>query len=561
MTSKVSPSAELEPLLADHLNSNDKFNDTMSPSCAPIDLIDIALKNVYPDTVKDVVTWPSAVLSRYLKEECAESPPNLEAMLKWAKVNNVAPIINPKDYTFVSHMHDAAFPNKLGAGQMDAICSIPGNIWLDLTSMYQGCWDGYVYIRHTKPVVERLHVIMLESSQQAVVLSGYDTDPMGLKRKISLALGDCRAALAVDTFPTLYQTVCGADSSEFVNTIASISAQLETVELPVDKYFSRLWCYVERLAVRDAVPHYVLNGKGGRDMGPFVDLMERALADLKKIAGHLDIASTATITVFNPKRFKNRHIVYAMNNFSRTLSTLRKLWGVHIDAGATAADEVLDPWSNIETLDCYCSADRVTVYEIECSIRGVTPNTVDYCFCLQLALGCQPVALGSLLDFMADETKAQCCTLLESCPEATRTPYAALVRASFGLARKISAVDLAVARHPESLLTALKSIVADGSLAFRWLDHAHRNGNINMRLNFWSLVKLRRHCCYVIHKKHKRYFELRFDGQQYRLGAMAETSVPDTWPLPKTFNPMTSAGPIFKIERRFRESQRSLAIR
>ena len=126
------------------------LRNSVGEECDGIDLQDIAIKHLYPPSIKDVLTWPSTVLSAFLMEECQEKPPSLEDLLVWGKLKGFCPSINPAEYTFISHMHDNSYPNKLGPGQIQSICSIPGNIWLDLTSMYQGCWGGYEYLRHTK---------------------------------------------------------------------------------------------------------------------------------------------------------------------------------------------------------------------------------------------------------------------------------------------------------------------------------------------------------------------------------------------------------------------------
>lgn len=489
-----------------------------------IDLQDIAIKHLYPDSLKDVITWPSKVLGTYLLEECVDKPPSLENLLVWGKEKGFTPSINPDAYTFISHMHDNAFPNKLGPGQIDSICSIPGNIWLDLTSMYQGCWGGYEYVRHTKPIVQRLHEIMLGSTEQAVVLSGYDTDPMRINGKLKNAIGNCETALKYDFFVGLHEKLCDGRNRTFRSKLDEVREALPEVELPVDKYFSRLWCYVERLAVHGDVPNYVLNGKGGKHLDRIVSVLSSIQTDLITIANYLHFPMNKTITVFQPYFYNKRHIVYSIRSIEGVLATIRKLWGVK----GSQQEGPLDPWSSVESLECYCDADRVIVYSIECSLRGVIAKPVEYCAALQIALG-RPELAQDQLDILRSTY----------CPDKKKVVnLRGVFRESFGMVRQIDALQVARENSlelPQAIETILNSVFE----FIAWIDVAQRSDNLNIRMSFWSLIKLQKLKYYILHRKMSRHFRLEFDGNGWNVCSLVETPI-NTFPLPKTFNPMSN---------------------
>jgi hypothetical protein len=505
-----------------------------------IHLQEIAINHLYPTSLHDVIAWPSAVLARFLREECQNKPPSLENLLVWAKENSLGPLINPPEYIFISHMHDNAFPNKLGPGQIEAICSISGNIWLDLTSMYQGCWGGYEYTRHTKPIVERLHEIMLGSTAQAVVLSGYDTDPMRISPKLNAALATCRLILQYDFFTPLHEKLCDGHLTSFVSKVDNAEALLNEVELPIDRYFSRLWCYVERLAVHGNEPDYVLNGKGGKNLTALVEALANIQSDLKLIADHFHFPMDETITVFKPFFYNKRFLVYGIRGIEGVLSTIRKLWGIE----GSRLEGSLDPWSSVETLDCYCDADRVIVYSIECSLRGIEAKPVEYCVALQIALGKAELPVDQL-------------TLLRKSvvPSSSSSSWKhrGLFREGYGLVRQIDAIQVA-REHDMTTEEAIRRISECGPDLIAWIDAANKADNLNIRMKFWSLIHLSRLEYYIMHRKRSRHFRLIFDGTGSNIVALVDAPI-NTYPLPKVFNPMSNMKAAIALTMRLKEKQ------
>eukprot|EP00164_Ancoracysta_twista_P002325 GFYU01003073.1.p1 GENE.GFYU01003073.1~~GFYU01003073.1.p1 ORF type:complete len:512 (-),score=115.62 GFYU01003073.1:161-1696(-) len=472
---------------------------------------ELAAAHDYPDTVKDVITWPAPVLVKYLRERCSNSSPSLEDMLTWGPPLGHHPAVNPPEYTFVSHMQDGAAPNKLGDGQIAAIEKVTGQVWLDLTSMYQGIFEGYAYVRHTKPIVERLHTIMLGASAQAIVLSGYETDPMNLKGRCRGLLDGLQRVVNYEWFIDAHKEVCQTPS--FPEKVQNVVAALAAAELPVDKYFGRLWCYVERLAITKDKPDYVLNGKGGHGLDALVGALEVVLEDMKRVASHTNFPLDTTITIFQRRMYKRRELKYAVRDVTRMLTQLKTLWGTRAsrDAGA------LDPWSSVQTLDCYCDADRVVVYQIECSIRGVDKNPVDYCACLQLALG-----------------KSQL------------PGEHAMIRESFGRARQIDA--LTVCEEVDGIvgIPARDRVLCDGQLMFEWLHRAQSAGNVEVRQSFFTLMHVKSFEYFIEHKGGvKRHFKFRRNGITWRIVCVAETSVPGK-PVPRLFNPTSNIKPVLE---------------
>jgi hypothetical protein len=48
---------------------------------------------------------------------------------------------------------------------------------------------------------------------------------------------------------------------------------------------------------------------------------------------------------------------------------------------------ILGPFAQVELLDCYCDADRVTVAKIEMEIKGISIDLAEWCAGLQICLG------------------------------------------------------------------------------------------------------------------------------------------------------------------------------
>lgn len=499
--------------------------------------MDYAKNQTYPDIAKDIITWPIDPLRRYLDEECRESPPSLEEMYVWASLRGYEPSINPTTYTFVSHMHDMTHANRLGSGQIDALCSLEGNIWFDLTSMYQGKWSGYDYFRHTKPVVEQLHVIMMKATCQAVILSGYETDPMLMRGK----MGNAVSSLQNLSQCAFFQHFCENASPPYClkEKILSLQKTLEAVELPVDKYFGRLWCYVERLAIRGTRPDFVLNGKGGQLLETVVAVLLDVQQDLKRIAALLNFPLDTTITVFNPWMYERRELKYALRDIERAVTTCQKLWGIDGSRG----EGCLDPFSAVETLDCYCDADRVILYEIECSLRGIVPNSIDFCACTQLALG----------KHNQQRTRHG---LTARDDNSNNWGLHSVLKQSIGKSRQITALDICLSQGYHTS-AALERILNDSSILFHWIAAAQRAGNIEIRFCFWSLLHISPHEYFVIQKRNKRHFRVGFRPPPQWCGS--RTSVPK-WVLlaaedipipkrliPKTFNPTSNTQSVFGI--------------
>lgn len=557
------------------------------PKLEEIHLQDLAVTDTYPPVVSDLITWRADDLKLYLRG-CVDAPPNLEGMLKWGKSQGIAPVLNPSEYTFVSHMHDAAYPNRMGQGQLDSICQLDGNLWLDFTSMFQGQWSGYSYMQHTKPVVETLHSIMLQSSQQAVVLSGYETDPLGMTKKMRDAFknldvmagktfvhegmaeldrldaappatgpgsepgpssGSGPAASAVHPASECEGEPREGNLTAFQRLIAEARAALEAAELPYDKYFSRLWCYVERLAVRGARPSRVLNGRGGANLEPLLLLLGEIKARCLRLAVHLGLDMNATYTVLHPWLFQRRAIRDAVRDVQRALSSLAALWGIAGGGVAGAGTQAMDPWTAVETLDCYCDADRVVVYRIECAIRGVPAadvRAVDFCACLQLAMGTaqQKVPAGAVVPPAAAEGEAggSATTVLPT----NRAAHAG-TREAVGRVRKLTALDVAMAEG-HSLDSAVDLVLADAAVFWRWVDAARLAGDVEVHVFFWSLIGALGYSCLIYQRRSKRHLRLQFvpaRGNQpavWKLMRMREGEI--TWRNTvaphKRFNPTTN---------------------
>jgi len=349
-------------------------------------------------------------------------------------------------------------------------------------------------VKHTKPIVERLADIMRGASQQVVVLSGFDTDPMRLTSKVSNVMGDIAELCKLPDVVAAYARLDG-ERPPLTVRLDDLARLRNACELPTDLYFSRLWCYVERLAIRGEAPDQCVNGRGGRDAAHFASALQSLRNDLVLVAEALRFPLDITVTVFQPRLYRLRELCYCVNNIERVLNSLRNVWGI----GGTRDAAPLDPFTGVETLDCFCDADRVSVYAIECQLRACQPSLVDFAAALQLALG-RPVygrAMGSM------------------------------IREPFGKSRQVSALELAGGDASR--------VLTDAKVLVDWVAASQRVGNVAVRLRLGALLGVQHYACFVIRKNTHRHFVLSFARGKCRIVLVADGTVPRTWPVPKTF--------------------------
>lgn len=94
-------------------------------------------------------------------------------------------------YYFISHMHSRASEDKLGEDVIRSISMMGSDIvWMDLCSMFQAnILEGYSYDLHTRPVVERLHLIANQAEEGRVLLNPSESkspDPSEIRLNFEL---------------------------------------------------------------------------------------------------------------------------------------------------------------------------------------------------------------------------------------------------------------------------------------------------------------------------------------------------------------------------------------
>lgn len=119
-------------------------------------------------------------------------------------------------------------------------------------------FPGYDYDRHTRPVTEMLHSIVAQATEGCILLNpslSTNPDPLGIRYifeqlyhkmlRVHSKIGEHLVHIADEDY-----------FSVFTYWKWRID-ETQTAWLPVDEYFGRLWCYVERIGMRtDAIYCY-----------------------------------------------------------------------------------------------------------------------------------------------------------------------------------------------------------------------------------------------------------------------------------------------------------------
>jgi hypothetical protein len=322
-----------------------------------------------------------------------ELPPHLslQEMLMWTGRGIIdlvcydfESVINSPDYSvlfsFVSHMQ-GTYPDKLGPQVISSFDFMGDSIiWLDLCSMFQGgVTTGHDYALHTRPVVEKLHVIMKKASRAFIPLN--DTfpdhpryDPLQIKFKLN-KIQDSVQQICL----TLREK--SHEGDHLLSQVEEAIRSLANDWCPVNEYFGRLWCYVERLAMNPEEitvyhPHPI---KIHADR--HIQQVE-LLCKFMENAHHLARRNLLPSELVQTCRFDIRYESFSSLCSCYLFSYLEAFGGLtprnRFCPAYYSLPKVLGPFAQVELLECFDSNDRLIVARIESKLRREAINEKEW---------------------------------------------------------------------------------------------------------------------------------------------------------------------------------------
>ena len=288
-------------------------------------------------------------------------------------------------YTFISHEHYS--PDKLGPDVTQTLGQLGTElIWIDLCSMFQPgtLFPGYNYELHTKPVVHRLHKIIKQASRGVIALNISNSNP-----EIVIDNDPLKIKAGYDFFVDNYERFrniaeeklrphCYSMVPYFHNTLTTQLNRLRVIGegwFPTNKYFGRLWCYVERLGMD---PSRLSVYPGNFSMN-----VDEHLKELKRICDYLPGFIPTESDARKAYDFGAlwRKVVASLEAYEQRI---RPLFGTSVPFPHCP---VLGPYAQLQMLDCFCDSDRVIVAEIEAKLRNDTSfNAGDWLAGLQICM-------------------------------------------------------------------------------------------------------------------------------------------------------------------------------